>query len=328
MAKILVTGGAGYIGSHVLKKLGEAGNEIVVIDNLSTGRKESVLFGKLIEMDLGDTDKLDAIMKEEKFDSCFHFAGSIVVPESVDNPIKYYENNTVKTFNLLKLCIENKINKFIFSSTAAVYGEAEGGICTEETPIKPLNPYGKTKYMTEWMLEDFSAAYKDFEYVVFRYFNVAGANIDGKLGQCTPNATHLIKIASEVATGKRDKMSIFGDDYETPDGTCIRDYIHVDDLAQAHIDGLTYLNNGGQSQVMNCGYGKGYSVKEVLENMREVTQKEIPADIAPRRSGDAPMLISKAEKITKTIGWKPKHNDIKLICETANNWETTLKNQK
>lgn len=324
MANILVTGGAGYIGSHVVKMLGELGHDITIIDNLSTGRRESVLFGKLLEFDLADTEKLSSVIEEGKFDACFHFAGSIVVPESVSDPIKYYENNTKNTFELLKLCHRYSLNKFIFSSTAAVYGDAEGGVCSEDTPVKPLNPYGKTKYMTEWMLEDFANAYKDFEYVIFRYFNVAGANVDGKIGQCTPNATHLIKIASEVAAGKRDKMAIFGSDYPTPDGTCIRDYIHVDDLAQAHVDGFNYLEQGGKSQMMNAGYGQGYSVKEVVETVREVTGHSIPADMVERRLGDASKLISKAEKISKTIGWKPKHNDIKVICKTATAWENKL----
>lgn len=325
MAKILVTGGAGYIGSHVVKLLGEAGHEIVIVDNLSTGRKESILYGELLNFDIGDTKKLEEVISQGNFEACFHFAGSIVVPESVTDPIKYYENNTVKTFNLLKLCKEHNINNFIFSSTAAVYGEAEGGVCSESTPVKPLNPYGKTKYMTEWMLEDFSHAYKDFNYVVFRYFNVAGANSDGKIGQCTPNATHLIKIASEVATNKRDSITIFGTDYPTPDGTCVRDYIHVDDLAQAHIDGFNYLANGGKSEVMNCGYGKGYSVIEVLNVMDEVAPERLNIKNGNRRAGDAAKLISKAEKIGKVIGWKPKFNNLKHICKTAYEWELKLK---
>jgi UDP-glucose 4-epimerase len=319
--KILVTGGAGYIGSHVVKMLGEAGHELTIIDNLSTGRKESILFGEHVNIDLAETEKLEKLIKNGNFEACFHFAGSIVVPESVTNPIKYYENNTINTFNLLKLCHEYKISKFIFSSTAAVYGDAEGGICSEETPIKPLNPYGKTKYMTEWMLEDFAHAYPDFKYIVLRYFNVAGANVDGRIGQCTPNATHLIKIASEVAVGKRDTMYIFGDDYNTPDGTCIRDYIHVDDLAQAHIDGLNFLSRGGDSQTLNCGYGHGYSVKEVLQTMNNITEKELNVEIGPRRAGDAEKLISKADKIGKLLKWIPKYNNLELICKTAKDWE-------
>ena len=324
MANILVTGGAGYIGSHVVKLLGESDHKLTIIDDLSTGKKESVLFGKFVELNIGNTEKLEEVIKSGNFDACFHFAGSIVVPESVTDPIKYYGNNTKNTFELLKLCHKYSVNKFIFSSTAAVYGDVEGGICSEDTPINPLNPYGKTKYMTEWMLEDFAHAYKSFEYVIFRYFNVAGANVDGKIGQCTPNATHLIKIASQVAAGKRDKMVIFGTDYPTPDGTCIRDYIHVDDLAQAHVDGFNYLLKGGKSQVMNAGYGQGYSVKEVIETVREVTGHDVPVDLGERRAGDAAKLISKAEKIGHTIGWKPKFNDIELICKTASNWEKNL----
>ncbi len=324
--KILLTGGAGYIGSHVLKLLGEASHEITVIDNLSSGRKESILYGNHLNFDLAESDKLEKIISEGHFDCCFHFAGSIIVPESVTDPIKYYSNNTLNTFHLLRLCHQYKINKFIFSSTAAVYGDADDGVCSEETPVKPINPYGNTKYMTECMLNDFTVAYPDFKFIILRYFNVAGASLDGKIGQCSKVSTHLIKIASEVAVGKRDRMYIFGDDYDTPDGTCIRDYIHVEDLAQAHVDGLNYLSEGGSSQTMNCGYGKGYSVKEVIETMKKHSVKDLKVEIGPRRDGDAKVLISKAEKIQGILNWTPKFNDIDLICKTAIHWEKKFKN--
>lgn len=323
--KILITGGAGYIGSHVLNLLGQAGHDIVIVDNLSTGRKESILYGRLEQFDIADLDKLSNLLEKENFEACFHFAGSIVVPESVTNPLDYYENNTKKTFDVLKLCKEHGVNKFIFSSTAAVYGDIEGGVCTEESPTVPINPYGRTKLMTEWMLEDFSHAYADFNFVALRYFNVAGANVDGKIGQSTPNATHLLKIASETATGKREKMSIFGTDYETRDGTCIRDYIHVDDLAQAHVDAVNYLFKGGESQIMNCGYGHGFTVREVIAALKKVTGVDFKVEEGPRRAGDAAELKSKADKIKKVLGWTPKYDDLELIARTAYEWEQKLK---
>ncbi|MCO4756094.1 MAG: UDP-glucose 4-epimerase GalE, partial [Bacteriovoracaceae bacterium] len=275
--KILITGGAGYIGSHVLNLLGMAGHDIVVVDNLSTGRKEALLYGKHIEESLENTEVIDKLFADEKFEACIHFAGSIIVPESVTDPIKYYKNNTENSLNVIGLCVKHGVKNFIFSSTAAVYGDLQGGVCTEESATVPINPYGTSKLMTELMLRDASAAH-DFNFVALRYFNVAGANVDLKVGQCSPNATHLIKIASECASGKRDKMAIFGTDYGTPDGTCIRDYIHVDDLAQAHVDSLTYLAGGGKSEIMNCGYGHGFSVKEVIDTVKKVTGSDFPAE--------------------------------------------------
>ncbi|OUR98885.1 UDP-glucose 4-epimerase GalE [Halobacteriovorax marinus] len=325
MAKILVTGGAGYIGSHIVNLLGSSDHDIIIYDNLSTGREKSVLAGELVIGDLEDHAKLDALMKEHNFSACFHFAGSIIVPESVTDPLKYYNNNTQNTLDLINLCVKNKINKFIFSSTAAVYGMAPGGVCSEEMQVQPINPYGRTKLMTEWMLEDVAHAHDDFNFVILRYFNVAGANIEGKVGQCSPLSTHLIKIACETALGKRDKMFVFGDDYETKDGTCIRDYIHVDDLAQAHIDALTYLLKGGESTLCNCGYGHGFTVKEVLEVVKKVSGVDFKIEMGPRRAGDAPVLMSKAEKIGKVLGWTPKHDDLELIVRTAFEWEKNLK---
>jgi UDP-glucose 4-epimerase len=323
--KILVTGGAGYIGSHVVNLLGKDGAEhdVVVVDDLSTGHESSVHGARLEVFDIGETKKLEELMAREKFQAVLHFAGSIVVPESVEVPLKYYENNTKKTLELIQLCEKLNIESFIFSSTAAVYGIPPEGVASEELPTNPINPYGRTKLMTEWMLEDVSNA-GPMRFVALRYFNVAGANVEGKTGQSTPNATHLIKIAAEVVAGKRSSMKIFGDDYETPDGTCIRDYIHVDDLAQAHVDALTYLAGGGESDIMNCGYGHGYSVKEVLDTVEKVSSVNLNAEVAPRRAGDAPVLKSKADKIKRVIGWTPKYDDLELIVKTAIDWEKKL----
>ncbi len=328
---ILVTGGAGYIGSHVVNLLGQSSDfnyNITVVDNLSTGRRASVLYGELVVESLENLEAMDELFKNMSFDAVIHFAGSIVVPESVTDPSKYYANNTENSLNLLKLCTKHGVKNFIFSSTAAVYGMGDGkSACSEEDQLNPINPYGRSKLMTEWMLEDFSNAY-DFNYVALRYFNVAGANVEGKVGQSTPNATHLIKIASECATGKREKMNLYGTDYPTHDGTCIRDYIHVDDLAQAHLDGLAYLLKGGNSQVMNCGYGHGASVREVIAAVKEVSGVEIAVEEAQRRAGDAIELISEAKKIQKVLGWKPKYDDLKLIVKTALDWEETLKKEQ
>jgi UDP-glucose 4-epimerase len=323
--KVLITGGAGYIGSHVLNLLGEQGHDIVVVDNLSTGRRESLLYGRHEEFDLNETEKLEALIKEECFEACLHFAGSIVVPESVEKPLEYYDNNTINSFNLIRLCRDHGVNKFIFSSTAALYGDsAPGGICTEETMVLPINPYGRSKQMTEMMLED-TAKVTDLNYVALRYFNVAGANVDLKIGQCSPNATHLIKIASECAAGKRAGMSIFGEDYDTKDGTCVRDYIHIDDLAQAHVDALSYLERESKSAVLNCGYGHGFTVKEVVATVKKVTGVDFPVEMVGRRAGDAGILISKAEKIRSVLGWVPKYDDLELIVRTAFEWEKKLK---
>ena len=242
----------------------------------------------------------------------------------MENPIKYYQNNTNNSLNLIELCVKYGVNRFIFSSTAALYGDsAPGGICTEETRVEPINPYGRSKMMTEFMLEDTAKA-TALNYVALRYFNVAGANVDLKVGQCSPNATHLIKIASECAAGKRDKMAIFGTDYDTKDGTCIRDYIHVDDLAQAHVDALNFLAKDKESAVLNCGYGHGYTVKEVIETVKEVTSVDFPVEEVGRRAGDAAILISKAEKIREVLGWTPKYDDLELIVRTAFEWEKKL----
>lgn len=325
MTKILLTGGAGYIGSHVLKQLLEANHEVVIIDNLSTGYKENILGGTHIEMDLSDHEKLEDIIKKEKFSACFHFAGSIVVPESIQDPLKYYKNNTLNSLRLIELCQKYSINKFIFSSTAAVYlPEDKSGICSESSSICPSTPYGHSKLMTETMLEDTSKAHPDFKYVIFRYFNVAGANVDGLLGQRNSNTTHLIKIASEVASGKRDFIEIYGTNYATKDGSCIRDFIHIDDLASAHIKGYDYLNSNGESDVFNCGYSQGYSVIEVIETMKKVSKFEFKTIIGTKRKGDLACVIADTKKITEKLNWRPKYNSLEMICKTSYEWEKKL----
>lgn len=321
---ILITGGAGYIGSHVVSLLGEMGEDLIIFDNLSTGKKENILFGKLIVGDLSDAQVVEKLFSENNIEAVLHFAGSIVVPESVVNPLLYYQNNTENSYNLIKACVKHKVKKFIFSSTAAVYGTPETGVASEETPTNAINPYGRSKLMTEWMLADTAFAH-EFSYVALRYFNVAGASKTGKIGQSTPKATHLLKTAAEVVAKKREKMSINGSDYNTPDGTCIRDYIHVDDLAQAHLDALTYLRKNPQSQILNCGYGHGFSVKEVVAAVERVTGEKLNVEIGPRRAGDAVELISRADKIKTVLGWTPKYDDLPYIVTTAIEWEKKLK---
>jgi len=337
---ILITGGAGYIGSHVAKQLLEKNEDIIIVDNLSTGSKETINTlqkikpFKFIELDLKEFDKVEKLLQEENIDTIIHFAASIVVPESVENPLKYYLNNTVNTTNLVKSAIKNGVKKFIFSSTAAVYGEPKeipsNGI-SEENETKPINPYGASKLMSEQVLKDSAKAYEDFKYVIFRYFNVAGADINyenstlaPRIGQSFPNATHLIKIASECAAKKREKMYIFGKDYPTPDGTCVRDYIHVDDLALAHIKAIEYLEEN-PSDIFNLGYGKGASVQEVIEKVKEVTRSDFTVEDAPRRAGDPAMLIANNTKFIQAFGDIFKYNDLSLISKSAYEWEKRVK---
>lgn len=318
--KILITGGAGYIGSHVVKALGKLGHDLIVYDNLSTGHKEAVTYGELVVGDLADKEKLDELFRVQRFQAVLHFAGSIVVPESVSEPMKYYQNNTINSHALISLCQKYNVDKFIFSSTAAVYGMPKDGLCSEDSELRPINPYGQSKLMTEHMLRDLSLASK-FRYVALRYFNVSGADPEGKIGQSFPQATHLIKVACEVATGKRESIHVFGTDYPTKDGTCIRDYIHVSDLADAHVKALEYLEKGGSSQVLNCGYGHGFSVREVLDRVKEVTKKNIKITDSPRRPGDPASLTAKADRIQSVIGWKPKYDNLDLIIKSAFDWE-------
>jgi UDP-glucose 4-epimerase len=319
-AKILVTGGAGYIGSHTVKQLGQAGYDVVVYDNLSTGIAEAVTYGKLVVGSLEDTNLLAATFAEHNFDTVLHFAASISVPDSVADPLAYYSNNTMNTLNLLRQCQRFGVKKLVFSSTAAVYGQPAATHITETTLPQPLNPYGNSKLMSEQMIQDYSAA-SGMKYVILRYFNVAGADMAGELGQNNPRASHLIKATCNAALGNSSAVNIFGTDFETHDGTGIRDYIHVEDLARAHIDALAYLAEGGESEVFNCGYGQGYSVREVVNMVKEVSGEEFLVIEAGRRTGDPAAVIAVASKIQQMLGWVPRYNDLRTIVQSAYAWE-------
>ncbi|MEM1394703.1 MAG: UDP-glucose 4-epimerase GalE [Cyanobacteria bacterium P01_H01_bin.150] len=318
--KILVTGGAGYIGSHVVRHLGEAGYDVIVYDNCSTGSADSILHGELVIGDLADTELLHNILSQHQFSAVLHFAASLIVPESVARPLDYYSNNTRNTLNLLQCCHRTGINKIIFSSTAAVYGEPDKVPVKESTPTNPINPYGRSKLMSEWLIQDY-AAVSDLNYVILRYFNVAGAEPSGRIGQISPNATHLIKVACDAALKRRPEMKIFGTDFQTPDGTAIRDYIHVEDLASAHLDALRYLEKGNQSEILNCGYGKGYSVREVVERVKEISKSDFPVIETERRPGDPAFVITESDKIRQLLNWQPKYNQLDTIIATTLAWE-------
>lgn len=326
MSTILVTGGAGYIGSHVARQLAERGERLVTLDNLSTGYRSAVLHGDFVQGDTGDAALVADILARHGVDTVMHFAAHIQVPESVQNPLKYYRNNTANTRTLLECCVAAGVRQFVFSSTAAVYGMPAAGIAREETPTEPINPYGRSKLMSETMLSDV-AAVTPLRYVALRYFNVAGADPGGRIGQSTPEATHLIKVACEHLVGKRRQVAIFGTDYETPDGTCVRDYIHVEDLAAAHLQALDHLRAGGASATLNCGYGKGYSVREVLDELARVSGRPLAIVESPRRAGDAPQLIAAAGRIRETLGWTPRHDDLAGIVRSALAWEQRLLRQ-
>ena len=326
--KIFVTGGAGYIGSHVVKALGKAGHEILVYDNLSTGHAWAVLYGRLVQGDLADRTFLEETVKDFQPDAVIHFAASIQVEESVRKPLIYYRNNVVNTLNLLEILIRQKVRCFIYSSTAATYGIPEKIPVDESTPLAPINPYGASKVMIEQVLSDLTQA-EDFRYVALRYFNVAGADPDGQLGQAYQESTHLITRALKTAKGEFGKLMIFGTDYPTPDGTCIRDYIHVNDLASAHIAALSYLTdnrngNPSPSTVMNCGYGHGFSVKEVVAEAKKVTGVNFPVDETQRRAGDPPALVADSSKLRRLTGWTPQHDNLEFIIRTAWEWEKNL----
>jgi UDP-glucose 4-epimerase len=326
--RILVTGGAGYIGSHVVKALGEAGYEVLTYDNLSTGHRQSVLYGGLVVGDLADRTLLEGTVEEFAPDAVMHFAASIEVGESVRAPLKYYRNNTVNALGLLEVLQESGIGRFIFSSTAAVYGEPEVIPVREDTPQQPINPYGASKMMSERLLADLAQADPGFRYVALRYFNVAGADSRARIGQAYRNATHLITRALKTANGEYEKLQVFGTDYPTPDGTCIRDYIHVDDLAAAHLAALRHLLGGGASEVFNCGYGHGYSVREVIEVAKRVTGVDFLVEEAPRREGDPPALVADSGRIRSSLGWQPAHDDLEFIIRTAWEWEKELQNRR
>lgn len=320
---VLVTGGAGYIGSHVVKLLGQRKEEVVVLDNLSTGFEESVVYGTFVQGDTGDTERVSQVLKEHDIKSIMHFAAHTIVPESVSNPLKYYANNTCSSRNLLACAQQAGIEHFIFSSTAAVYGIPDSPLADEDAPLAPINPYGMSKLMTETMLRDLSHA-SSLRHAVLRYFNVAGSDPEGEIGQSTAKATLLIKVACEVATGKRDQLKVFGTDYPTKDGTGVRDYIHVNDLAHAHLKALDYLRDGGESTTVNCGYGHGYSVREVIETLEQVDGKKLAVDEEPRRAGDPPELVAKADKVRELFGWEPQHDDLAFIIKTSLDWEKKL----
>ena len=320
---ILVTGGAGYIGSHVVRQLGEAGERIVVLDNLGKGFRQAVTAGELVVGEVGDYGLVSRLLAEHQVDTVMHFAAHTIVPESVALPLKYYGNNTCSTRSLLQACIENSVQHFVFSSTAAVYGIPEGGYAGEDSPTQPINAYGTSKLMSEWMLRDVAAA-NPMRYVALRYFNVAGSHPGGRIGQATPGATLLTKVACEAMVGKRPHVSLFGTDYPTPDGTGVRDYLHVEDLASAHLRALDYLRAAGRSVTLNVGYGHGYSVREVLSMVEKVGGQPLTIREEPRRAGDPAYLVSRAERIRTELGWQPQYDDLEAIVTSSLAWERKL----
>ena len=321
---VLVTGGAGYIGSHMVLELLEANEDVIVLDNLSTGFRWAVApEAKFVEGDVGDHNLVRRLLLKNDIDAVLHFAGSIVVPESVSDPLGYYLNNTCKSRTLIATAVEMQVPHFIFSSTAAVYGMPEENPVGEDAALAPISPYGSSKLMTEIMLRDAAIAHP-LRYVALRYFNVAGADPEGRSGQSTPNATHLIKVAVETALGQRSHLEIFGTDYPTPDGTCIRDYIHVSDLVAAHLYALAHLREGGESEVLNCGYGKGFSVLEVIEAVKRASGSDFAVRYAPRRAGDPAAIVAEASRIGEVLGWSPVHDDLDAIVGDALEWERRL----
>jgi len=324
---VLVTGGAGYIGSHMALELVDAGEDVVVLDNLSTGFRWAVPQGAMfVDGNVGDGELVGHVLREKKIDAILHFAGSIVVPESVAAPLGYYLNNTCNSRSLIACAVEAKVANFIFSSTAAVYGTPEVNPVVETAKLQPISPYGNSKLMTETMLQDTARAHP-LRFVALRYFNVAGADPKGRSGQSTPRATHLIKVASEAALGLRPCLEVYGTDYETPDGTCIRDYIHVTDLVRAHIDAMCYLRAGGASMVLNCGYGRGFSVMDVIAAVKRVAKTDFAVNFSARRPGDPPALVAGADRIHDVLGWEPQLNSLDTIVEHALAWEQRLNEQ-
>lgn len=322
--RILVTGGAGYIGSHVAAALTEAGYEVIVYDNLSTGHRWAVLDAHLVEGDLADSPLLSRTLEVYKPAAVMHFAASIQVEESVREPLLYYRNNVANTLNLLQAMTDNGIRDFVYSSTAAVYGIPERIPVTEEAPLAPINPYGASKTMVERALKDLSLT-GQIRYVALRYFNVAGAEIKGRLGQAYLASTHLITRALKTALGIYEKLFIYGTDYPTDDGTCVRDYIHIEDLAVAHLKALEHLEKNGSSVVLNCGYGHGYSVREVVETVKKVTGANFPVEETARRPGDPPILVADSSRLKEMTGWAPRYDDLEFIIETAWKWEQILR---
>ena len=326
MTSVLVTGGAGYIGSHTLLQLTSRGENVVVLDDLSTGFHQAVRDVPLVVGNVGDRALVDRVLAEHRVDTIIHFAAHTIVPESVSNPLKYYGNNTCATRSLLEAATQAGVKHFVFSSTAAVYGIPANGLASEETQTQPINAYGTSKLMSEWMLRDVCAA-TPMRYVALRYFNVAGCDTQGRIGQSTRAATLLVKVACEVAVGKRPHLSVFGTDHPTPDGTGVRDYIHVEDLATAHLNALTYLRDGGKSLVANCGYGHGYSVREVISSVEKIAGIKLNVREEPRRAGDPPSLVARVEKVRQELGWSPKLDDIDTIVRSALEWERRLQRE-
>lgn len=320
---ILVTGGAGYIGSHVVRQLRQIGTPVVVLDDLSTGFRESVLDAPLVVGNTGDAELVERVLREHRVGAVLHFAARTIVPESLADPLRYYANNTCATRNLLDCCVRNDVRRVVFSSTAAVYGPTADGQAHEGTPTQPISPYGNSKLMSEWMLRDLDAN-GSLRHVILRYFNVAGCDPGGRIGLSTRDSTLLFKVACEVATGTRAQLAIFGTDYATPDGTGIRDFIHVEDLADAHLRALDYLQQGGASTTLNCGYGHGYSVREVIAAVERASGTPLRVVEQPRRAGDIPALIADARRIRELLHWTPRYDDLDLIATTALAWERTL----
>jgi UDP-glucose 4-epimerase len=320
---ILVTGGAGYIGSHVVRQLGDAGEKIVVLDNLSRGFRQAVTAGELVIGDVGNHALVSQVLADHRVDTVMHFAAHTIVPESVAQPLKYYGNNTCSTRGLLQACVERNVKNFVFSSTAAVYGMPESGLADEESPTRPINPYGTSKLMSEWMLRDAAAA-SGLTYVALRYFNVAGSDPKGRIGQATQGATLLTKVACEAMVGKRPYVSVFGSDYPTPDGTGMRDYLHVEDLAGAHLNALEYLRADGKSVTLNVGYGHGYSVREVLRMVETIGGKPLVIREEARRAGDPAYLVARADRIRAELGWRPRYDDLAAIVTHSLAWERKL----
>jgi len=323
MTNILVTGGAGYIGSHVTRQLRARGERVVVLDNLSTGFRSAVLDAPLVVGDTADRELVAGLLREHSIDTVLHFAAHTIVPESVADPLKYYRNNTCATRNLLECCSDAGVRHFVFSSTAAVYGIPEGGYASEDSPTRPINPYGASKLMSEWMLRDLAAA-TGLRHVTLRYFNVAGSDPGGSMGHSQPEATLLVKVACQAAVGVRPGVAVFGTDYPTPDGTGVRDYIHVEDLADAHLRAVDYLRGGGASATLNCGYGHGYTVREVLRMVEQVHGRPLRVTEQPRRAGDPPTLVARADLVRQVLGWRPRHDDLETIVATQLAWERTL----
>jgi UDP-glucose 4-epimerase len=321
---VLVTGGAGYIGSHTVLALVDTGERVVVLDNLSTGRRESVHpSARLVVGDAGDSALVTRIAAEYDIQDIIHFAAKLIVPESVSDPLGYYLGNTVKTRSLLAAAVRSGIARFVFSSTAAVYGMPRENPVSEDSPTNPISPYGASKLMSEWMLRDTSAAH-GLGYVTLRYFNVAGADPMLRSGQASPLSTHLIKVASEAAIGQRARLDVFGDDYPTPDGTCVRDYIHVTDLALAHVEALRHLRDGGENLTLNCGYGRGYSVFEVIEAVKRASGADFPVRVGARRPGDPAAIVARADRIRQTLDWQPQYDDLATIVRHALAWERKI----